>query len=82
MVRCPEHLRALGGSEENRSWFPSRWGLTCWHCLIIGLPAAVVLDLEGVWISTCANGLRGPTGLADGPTTMVHICRKPVVRRT
>ena len=71
----PEGLRPLGGSEASRSQFPSRWGLTCRHCLIVGL-LAVVLDLGGV-VFSYADGLRAPTGL-----TVVHPCRKTVVIRT
>lgn len=62
-------FRPLAGSEAGRSWFFSRWGLTCGHSLIIGL-LAVALDLGGV-VSRCVDGLRVPTGLADG-LTMIH----------
>lgn len=65
---CPEGRRPFGGSQAERSRFSSTWGLTCWHCLIIGLLAVV---LGGV-VS------RAATNLADG-VTMVHTYRKKVV---
>ena len=66
----------LGRSEAGRNWFPSRWGLTCCHGLIIGL-LAVALGLGGVAFR-CVDGLGAPTGLDDG-LTGIHTYRKTVV---
>lgn len=71
--------RPLGGCQADRSQFSSTKGLTCGHCLIIGL-LEVVLGFEGV-VSRCACGLRAPTNLADG-LTLVYTYRKTVVIRT